>query len=59
MVELGTDGRLLALHLDELMAGTAQERGAAGAGLRGRRPPDGRAAAVAAVLARLESRSRR
>ncbi len=26
MVELGTDGRLLALHLDELVAGTAQER---------------------------------
>ena len=26
MVELGTDGRLLALHLDELMAGTGQER---------------------------------
>ena len=26
MVELGTDGRLLALHLDELVAGTGQER---------------------------------
>src|SRR6202050_1839780 len=27
MVELGTDGRLLALHLDELVAGTGQEQG--------------------------------
>jgi diadenylate cyclase len=26
MVELGTDGRLLTLHLDELVAGTGQER---------------------------------
>jgi diadenylate cyclase len=26
MVELGTDGRLLSLHLDELVAGTGQER---------------------------------
>ena len=26
MVELGTDGRLLALHLDELVAGTGQEQ---------------------------------
>jgi diadenylate cyclase len=54
MVELGTDGRLLALHLDELVAGTgpelvllAQDYVAA--------PPDSRAAAAATVLARLES----
>jgi diadenylate cyclase len=54
MVELGTDGRLLALHLDELVAGTepervllAQDYVTAASG--------GRAAAAAAVLARLES----
>jgi diadenylate cyclase len=54
MVELGTDGKLLALHLDELVAGTdtelvmlAQDYVPA--------PPEGRAAAAAAVLSRLAS----
>jgi diadenylate cyclase len=54
MVELGTDGRMLALHLDELAAGTAQERALLAqdyvAG-----PPQDRAAGAAAVLTGLES----
>lgn len=58
MVELGTDGRLLALHLDELVAGTAQERVLLAQDYLPA-PPDGRAggrrAAATAVLARLES----
>ena len=54
MVELGTDGRLLALHLDELMAGTGQERALLAQDYLPAQPP-GRAAAAAAVLARLES----
>jgi diadenylate cyclase len=53
MVELGTDGRLLALQLSELMAGPAQSRE-----LLVRDyvpvPPENRAQATAAVLARLE-----
>ena len=53
MVELGTDGRLLALQLNELMAGTAQSRE-----LLVRDyvsvPPADRARATAAVLASLE-----
>jgi diadenylate cyclase len=54
MVELGTDGRLLALHLDELVAGTAQQRELLAQDYVAA-APDGRAAAAAAVLARLES----
>jgi diadenylate cyclase len=54
MVELGTDGRLLALHLDELVAGTAQQRVLLAQDYVAA-PPDGRAGAAAAVLARLES----
>jgi diadenylate cyclase len=54
MVELGTDGRLLALHLDELVAGTAQQRELLAQDYVAA-PPDGRAAAAAAVLSRLES----
>ena len=53
MVELGTDGRLLALHLDELVAGTGAERELLAQDYV-TAPPDGRAAAAAAVLARLE-----
>jgi diadenylate cyclase len=53
MVELGTDGRLLALQLNELIAGTAQSRE-----LLVRDyvpvPPEDRARAAAAVLASLE-----
>jgi diadenylate cyclase len=53
LVELGTDGRLLALQLNELMAGTAQSRE-----LLVRDyvpvPPEDRARATAAVLASLE-----
>jgi len=56
MVDLGTDGRLLALHLDELVAGTAQDRVLLAQDYV-RTPPDGRAPAAAAVLARLESLS--
>jgi diadenylate cyclase len=54
MVELGTDGRLLSLHLDELVAGTAQERVMLA---RDYVPagPDARPAVAAAVLSRLES----
>jgi diadenylate cyclase len=54
MVELGTDGRLLALHLDELMAGTGQERALLAQDYVAAQPRD-RAGAAAAVLARLES----
>jgi diadenylate cyclase len=54
MVELGTDGRLLALHLDELVAGTGPEQVLLVQDYV-TAPPDGRAAAAAAVLARLES----
>jgi diadenylate cyclase len=54
MVELGTDGRLLALHLDELVAGTAQQRELLVQDYVAA-PPGGRAAAAAAVLVRLES----
>jgi diadenylate cyclase len=54
MVELGTDGRLLALHLDELMAGTGQERVLLAQDYVPAQPQD-RAGAAAAVLARLES----
>jgi diadenylate cyclase len=54
MVELGTDGRLLALHLDELVAGTALQRELLAQDYVAA-PPDGRPAAAAAVLARLES----
>ena len=54
MVELGTDGRLLALHLDELVAGTGPEQVLLAQDYV-TAPSDGRAAAAAAVLARLES----
>jgi diadenylate cyclase len=53
MVQLGTDGRLLALHLEELIAGTGQER-ALLARDYAREPAGDRQAAEAAVLARLE-----
>ena len=53
MVQLGTDGRLLALHLDELVAGTAAERVLLVQDYVAA-PPDRRAAAAPAVLARLE-----
>jgi diadenylate cyclase len=53
MVELGTDGRLLALQLDELVAGTGPDRQ-----LLARdyvpSPPENRAQAATAVLAELE-----
>jgi diadenylate cyclase len=53
MVELGTDGKLLALHLDELVAGTGQERVMLA---RDYVPasPQARTDAAAAALARLE-----
>jgi diadenylate cyclase len=54
MVELGTDGRLLTLHLDELVAGTGQERVLLAQDYVAA-PPQDRAAGAAAVLARLES----
>jgi diadenylate cyclase len=54
MVDLGTDGRLLALHLGELVAGTAQERVLLAQDYVPAQPQD-RATAAAAVLARLES----
>jgi diadenylate cyclase len=54
MVELGTEGRLLALHLDELMAGIAQERVLLAQDYVRGTPAAGPGAA-AAVLARLES----
>ena len=53
MVELGTDGRLLALHLDELVAGTGQERVMLARDYVPA-PPQARADAAAAALARLE-----
>jgi diadenylate cyclase len=56
MVELGTDGRLLALHLDELVAGTGQERVLLAQDYLPAQPQD-RAGNAAAVLARLESLS--
>jgi diadenylate cyclase len=56
MVELGTDGRLLALQLDELVAGTGSERRLLA---RDYVPstPENRAQATAAVLAELEDLS--
>jgi len=54
MVALGTDGRLLALHHDELVAGTEQERVMLARDYVPA-PPGTRAAAAAAVLTRLES----
>jgi diadenylate cyclase len=54
IVQLGTDGRLLALHLDELVAGTANERMLLAQDYVAV-PPDGRPAAAAAALARLDS----
>jgi diadenylate cyclase len=56
MVELGTDGRLLALHLDELVAGTGQERVLLAQDYVPAQP-QARAGDVAAALARLESLS--
>lgn len=53
MVQLGTDGRLLALHLDELVAGTGPERALLARDYV-REPPGERRAAAAGVLARLE-----
>jgi len=53
MVELGTEGRLLVLHLDELLAGTAQERVLLAQDyVPG--TPAARAGAAAAAIARLE-----
>jgi len=56
MVQLGTDGRLLALHLDELIAGTHEERVMLA---RDYVPAahETRAATAAAALARLENLS--
>jgi diadenylate cyclase len=54
MVELGTEGRLLALHLDEFVAGTGRERVLLAQDYVAA-PPAARAGAAAAVLARLES----
>ena len=56
MVELGTDGRLLALHLDELVAGTGQEQVLLAQDYVPARLQD-RTRAAAAALARLESLS--
>jgi diadenylate cyclase len=56
MVELGTDGRLLALHLDELVAGTGQERVLLTQDYVPAQPHR-RAGSVAAALARIESLS--
>jgi len=53
MVELGTDGRLLALQLNELIAGTAQDRELLAADYV-QVPADERARTAAAVLTRLE-----
>jgi diadenylate cyclase len=53
MVELGTDGRLLALHLDELVAGSARERVMLARDYMPG-PPQARAAAASGVLERLE-----
>jgi diadenylate cyclase len=54
MVELGTDGRLLTLHLDELVAGTGRERVLLAQDYVPA-PPGARSEAAAAVLERLES----
>jgi diadenylate cyclase len=54
MVELGTDGRLLALHLDELVAGNARERVMLAQDYVAA-PPKARPAAAEAVLARVEA----
>jgi diadenylate cyclase len=56
MVELGTDGRLLALHLDELVAGTGQEQVLLAQDYVPAQLQD-RAGSAAAGLARLESLS--
>jgi len=56
MVELGTDGRLLALQLDELVAGTGAERQLLAQDYVPSPPADRRSAAVAA-LAELEDLS--
>lgn len=56
MVELGTDGRLLALHLDELVAGTGQEQVLLAQDYVPAQLQD-RAGGAAAGLARLESLS--
>jgi diadenylate cyclase len=53
MVELGTDGGMLALHLDELVAGTGQERVLLAQDYVPAQPQD-RARNAAAALARLE-----
>jgi diadenylate cyclase len=53
MVQLGTDGRLLALHLDELVAGTGAERGLLARDYV-RQPAADRRAAAAGALTRLE-----
>jgi len=50
MVELGTDGRLLALQLDELVAGTGAGRQLLAQDYVPSPPADRRSAAVAAVL---------
>jgi diadenylate cyclase len=55
MVELGTDGRMLALHLDELVAGTGQERVLLVQDYVPAQPQDLAAGGVAVALARLES----
>jgi diadenylate cyclase len=52
MIELGTDGRLLVLQLDELVAGTGEERRLLVADYVPARPED-RACATAAALAEL------
>jgi diadenylate cyclase len=61
MVELGTDGRLLALHLGELVAGAGQERVLLAQDYVPAPPedraPEDRAAAAAAVLTGLEALS--
>jgi len=54
MVELGTDGRLLALHLDELAAGTARERVMLAQDYVAA-PPRDRADAAGAMLTRVEA----
>jgi len=54
MVELGTDGRLLALHLDELIAGTSEERVMLAQDYVPA-PPEDRPVAATAVLTRMES----
>jgi diadenylate cyclase len=56
MVELGTDGRLLALQLDELVAGTGSERQLLARDYVPSTPENG-AQAAAAVLAELEDLS--